>query len=272
MTAPPCDSVFADRTIFVLGTRRSGTTWLSELLMAHPDIGGPGTLEDAEGNFLPMESLIFGGLADLWVNTRADRDGVGVFMDRAAVVAALRTFCDRVFEAAREKYSPGAPWYLDKSPDNVDRIPILAETHPDAWNIHIVRDGRDVVRSLLAAPFEDITTVGEAAARWARNVGNVIREKGRLHRLREVTYEQLLVDPVGETTRLFEWLGLAVNDEIVERVRGRVGRPVARMGSTGAPRPGRWREMDPDDLATVYELAGDVLAECGYLDGSGPLT
>ena len=65
-------------------------------------------------------------------------------------------------------------------------------------------------------------------------------------------------------------MGLDVNDEVLDRVRAAVGRPVAQMGSTG-PASGKWRDMDPDDLATVYEIAGDLLAELGYLDGAEPI-
>jgi len=267
MTTAPCESPFADRTIFVIGTRRSGTTWLSELLMAHPDVGGPGTFVANSGDVWPMESLIFGALADLWVNRfRADRDGICAFMDDAACVAAFRRFCDQIFEAARNRHSPEATWYLDKSPDNLYRIPILADTYPDAWNVHIVRDGREVVRSLLAAPFVEVHSAADAASEWTKHVSGLVRHKRHLARLREIKYEQLLLNPVGETVQLFEWMGLPVNNDVVDRVQERVGRQVARFGSTGPPRLGKWRDMDPDDLAMTYEIAGDLLAELGYLD------
>jgi hypothetical protein len=265
---PPCESVFRDRTIFVVGTRRSGTTWLSELLLAHPDVGGPGTFESL-GDVVPMESLIFGALADVWVNAhRPDEDGIGVLMGQKAVYAAMRQFCDRVFEGARDRYSQGATWYLDKSPDNVDRVPILAEVYPDAWYVHIYRDGRDVTRSLLAAPFDDIRSAGDGAASWLRGVGSVLREKWRLSRLYEISYEQLLADPVGETVRIFEWIGLPVTDELLDEIGGKSGRQVAKLGSTGPPRLGKWRDMDPDDLAAAYDVGGDLLAELGYIDES----
>ena len=149
----PQPSVFADRTIFVLGSRRSGTTWLAELLFAHPDVGGASARERTDiDDVIPSEPLIFGAAAQLWNNNyRPSRDGIATFMEPEAFVAALRAFSDRLFQAGSTRYSPGAPWYLEKSPDNVERLPILAATYPDAWNVHIVRDGRDVVRSLLRA-------------------------------------------------------------------------------------------------------------------------
>ncbi len=267
----PQSSVFADRTIFVLGNRRSGTTWLVELLLAHPDVGGASARERTDiDDVIPSEPLIFGAAAKLWNNNfRPNRDGIATFMEPEAFVAALRAFSDRLFEAGNRRYSPGAPWYLEKSPDNVERLPILAATYPDAWNVHIVRDGRDVVRSMLRAPFDEVTNAAYAASEWVRTIRGVRREAWRLPRFRELRYEELVRDPVGQTVALFEWMGLDVTDEVVERVRAATDRPVARMGSTG-PASSRWRDMDPHDLAVTYEIAGELLAELGYLDGSEP--
>ena len=268
-TVTPQSSVFADRTIFVLGNRRSGTTWLAELLYAHPDIGGASARERSDINdVIPSEPLIFGAAAQLWNNfCRSKRDGVATYMDQEAFVAALRAFSDRLFEAGNNRYSPGSPWYLEKSPDNVERLAILAATYPDAWNVHIVRDGRDVVRSLLRAPFEEVTSAAYAASEWSRTIRWMRRDAWRLPRFRELRYEELVRDPVGNAVALFEWMGLDVTDEVVDRVRAATDRPVAKMGSTGGG-SGKWRDMDPHDLAVTYEIAGELLAELGYLDGS----
>lgn len=268
----PQSSVFADRTIFVLGNRRSGTTWLAELLFAHPEIGGASARVRSDlDDVIPSEPLIFGAAAKLWSNySRPGRDGIAAYLQPEDFIAAFRAFSDRLFEAGNKRYSAGAPWYLEKSPDNVERLSILAATYPDAWNVHIVRDGRDVVRSMMRAPFDEVTTAAYAASEWVRTIRWVRKGSWRLPRFRELRYEELLRDPVGQTVALFEWLGLDVTDEVVERVRTATDRPVAKMGSTG-PATGRWRDMDPDDLAVVYEIAGEVLAELGYLDGSEPV-
>jgi len=119
----------------------------------------------------------------------------------------------------------------------------------------------------MRAPFDEVKTVGRAATEWSTRIRAVMEDGWRLPRLREVRYEELASDPVGKTLGLFEWMGLDVTDEVAEGVRQAADRPVAKLGSTG-PGSGRWREMDPDDLAVVYEIAGDLLVELGYLDGS----
>jgi len=271
MTPSDVESVLADRTVFIVGTRRSGTTWLSEMMLAHPDIGGPGTWDSEQGDTLPMESLMFGAVADVWVSThRVYNDGFGSFLGEDGVYAALRRFCDRLFVSARDHYSPGASWYLDKSPDNVDRLPILAAVYPDGWYVNIVRDGRDVTRSTLAAAFPDINSTGDAITTWVRGVGNVLRDGWRLERKLDVRYEDLLADPLGVVGKIFEWLGLPADDEVMAQVQPRTGKHVAKLGSTG-PQRGKWHDMDPADLAMIYEIGGDLLAELGYLDGSESL-
>jgi hypothetical protein len=267
VTGPPGDSIFANRTVFVLGGRRSGTTWLSQLLLSHPDLGGIEAFEH-EGDAVPVEPLVFSALGDLWANAhRPDHDGLLTCLDRPAIAGALRAFCDRMFGAAVEHHAPGATWYVDKTPDNIDRLTIMAGVYPDAWFVNIVRDGRDVVRSLLAAPFSDITKVDDAAADWVRVVRDALGYSWRLERFREIRYEQLLLDPVGEASGILEWFGLPVTDEVRAELGERAGRPVARLGDKTPPGAGRWRELDPEDLAVIYDIAGDLLAELGYLDG-----
>ena len=130
--------------------------------------------------------------------------------------------------------------------------------------VHLVDEAKASPR--IRAVFEDIKSAADGAAAWLRGVGSVLREKWRLPRMYEIPYEQLLADPVGESLRIFEWLGLPVTDDLVEEVRGKSGRQVAKLGSTAPPRLGKWREMDPGDLAEVYDIAGDLLAELGYID------
>src|SRR5207302_526914 len=99
-------SLFADRVIFVLGTVRSGTTWFVQQLAAHPDIA----TVDREGG-------IFHGLWELWLNSHsAEGSGVGAYLPPDQIASAARRFCDRVFAAARDRYSPGASWFAEKTP------------------------------------------------------------------------------------------------------------------------------------------------------------
>ena len=48
-------------------------------------------------------------------------------------------------------------------------MPLIAEVYPDARFVHIIRDGRDVARSIVAQPWGP-ATVKEAAKEWGDSV------------------------------------------------------------------------------------------------------
>jgi sulfotransferase family protein len=248
-------SVFADRVIFVLGTVRSGTTWFEQLLGAHPDIA-----------MVDLEAGIFHALWDLWLNAHsAEGSGVGAYLPPGQIAAAVRRFCDQMFSAARDRVKPDATWFAEKTPGHYYRLPLMAATHPDAWYIHIIRDGRDVTRSQLRSPVGRILP-GDAAAHWSAGVRRVHENRWQLARFQEIRYETLLANPVGELTRLFEWMGLEVDADVEARVEEKAGREVVRFKNTDPVGKGKWRDMNPDDLAKIYEEAGDLLVQLGYAD------
>lgn len=243
----PCESPFADRTVVLLGPVRSGTTWLVELLLAQPALGG-----------LSWESTMFLGLWDLWENAhRADGEGIGAYLTPEEVAVALRRFCDATFSVA------GTDWFLEKTPDNVNRLPLIATAYPDAWYIHLIRDGRDVVRSQVAAPW-GTNDPADAARNWVWAIRQVRRHRWRLDRYCEVRYEDLIDDPVGQTTALLEWMGLPVDSGVSSAIKERIGHEVARYGATDRVGAGKWTQMSNADLRRIHEVAGDLLAELGY--------
>ena len=68
MSDAPCASPFEGRVIFVLGSRRTGTTWLQELLLAHPAVVAVPTVEVEPGRLDPQETVIMGALEAVWLS------------------------------------------------------------------------------------------------------------------------------------------------------------------------------------------------------------
>jgi len=250
----PCESEFEGKTIIVLGTARSGTTWLLEQLRAHPAVAG-----------VQAESLIFESITMLWNNAyRADGQGLSAYLSADEVTAALRRYCDQIFAATRDRHAPGATWFIEKTPSHVRRIPMLARLYPDAWFVSITRDGRDVARSLLLAPIgtHDRTLVG---GNWVTALREMHMHSWRLQRLRDVRYEDLLRDPVGHITSLFEWMGLDVDESVIDSVERSSKKQVMRFGSKEEIGAGKWRSLDPAIMGPIEIAQHDLLAELGYL-------
>lgn len=253
MSVPPCASPFSDRVIIVLGTVRSGTTWLVAMLGAHPDIGTT-----------TGESWLFHSLWPLWLNVHSPVEGLSAYLDKAHVISAMRGYCDGIFGDAIARHAPDASWFVEKTPGHTDRLALMAATHPDAWYVHLVRDGRDVSRSLLQAPWGHIEG-GEAAASWAWGVRSVLDNSWRFERFRQVRYEDVLADPVGEVGQLLRWMGHDVDASVEERLRERAAEEVSRYGATDPVGCGKWRDLPPHALERIYDEAGQELMELGYL-------
>lgn len=248
-------SLMLDRLIVIVGAGRSGTTWLEELLLTGEDIGG------LSGH----ETWLFHQLRHLWRNFRGgDGPGLGAWLDTEQFVAALRRFCDGVLTTAQRRHSPHSRFYVEKTPAHVERLPEIAAVYPDAWVIHLIRDGRDVARSMSQVQFFDVPDPGQAAALWQRVMHRARLDAATVPRFREVRYEVLHDDPVALLHDIRQWVGATspvdqtrLDDAIRQRVSTHAG-TAHRVGS------GSWRSMSPGALAAVYAAASDELVRAGY--------
>lgn len=112
--------------IFVVGSPRSGTTILSEVLGRHPDIA------DFYEPYYIWDYRTGSGNDD--VRTAAIAD------------ASTRALIRREFELFAKKSRKSV--VVEKSPENCFRVPYVHAVFPEAKWIHIIRDGRDCVESI----------------------------------------------------------------------------------------------------------------------------
>jgi hypothetical protein len=251
-------SPLRDRMVFVVGARRSGTNWLQRMLAAHPAVLA-----------VPSETYLFAAgirpLSERFHHGAASSPGTGVvWMDRERMLDALRDLCDQVFLGLREALGPGAERIVERTPDHVRCLDLIGDVYPDAWVVHIVRDGRDVVRSLLAQEWGP-ARAEEAAEEWRSAVEAARRAAPGLARYREVRYEDLLADPARHVGDLLAWLGLEAPDEVMEGVLAEARTPFNVDPGTRRPGAGKWQTgLAPEDLAAVTRVAGPLLEALGY--------
>ncbi|MGH3118749.1 MAG: sulfotransferase family protein [Gaiellales bacterium] len=242
--------------IFNVGARRSGTYWLQRITCAHPAV--------AE---VPSETYVFShGIAPLMERFHHDDpayEEVGqVYADRARVIAAVRNLCDTVFgEFVQESQTHAA----ERTPWHVYHLPLIAEVYPDARLVHIIRDGRDATRSIVAQPWGP-DNVKDAAEEWRSSVAAGRDAASALgDRLLEVRYEDLLAAPASAIPRIYAHHGLEGGvDEAVEAAgaKANIGPQDNRIGS------GKWREgWGRRELRDFERVAGDLLRELGYSQG-----
>jgi hypothetical protein len=243
------------RMIFNVGSRRSGTFWLQRIVTAHPDVS-------AVGSETHLFSHGIAPLAERFHHATLGSAQVGTtFVERDVLLDGLRDFCDTVFEPMLE---PGRERLAERTPLHALHTGLIRAIYPDGRIVHIIRDGRDVVRSLLAQQWGP-RNVAEGAREWRAAIEAARAGAGDSDRYLEIRYEDLHADPATRISGLYRWLGLRVDEAILEHALAEAG--VERnLDPYNTPAgSGKWRSaFTPDDLAAFEEVAGDLLYELGY--------
>lgn len=244
-----------DRLVFVLGSPRSGTTFLAGAIGSLPGFVDLGEVA-------PLKAAV-PELAALEPHEAARR---------------LR----RVLGIARRVGLVGAVRAVEQTPELAHLVPVIPLAYPEARIVHIVRDGRDVVCSLLAKPwlrreqvkrddagvpygpyarfwvepdrraeFETASDARRAAWVWRRYV-TAARSAGIP--LLEIRYERMTADPAAVAEEIGRYL-----DAPADLLAEALGR--AHEGSVGRYRT----DLDESRLADVLDEAGELLRELGYV-------
>jgi hypothetical protein len=287
--------------VWLLGSQRSGSTWLLNLLCVSPDvlkideIGiGPHLApftSDVIGAPLPTETQG----AELFHTARRTEDDY-FFSDRYA--AAWRPELRRLLLARldaqlvdRPRARNGRSVVIVKEPVGSQAAELIMGLLPAARLLFLVRDGRDVVDSMVDAmqqggwlsdtygggraitDDERLAFVKEQAVRWVARTTAVLAavDAHDPARCLVARYEDLLADTVGGLERIFAWLDLTVPRAAVEgqsRELALANMPAEHRGAGRFVRsasPGLWREnLRPAEQAALETIMGDTLARLGY--------
>lgn len=253
------DSLLNGRLIFLVGARRSGTNWLFRILSAHPQVVGipPETHLFSHG-IRPLAERVHHGASD------SNRTGV-VWADRDVFLDAVRDLCDAVFSGLADALGGGAQArLLERTPLHATALDLIGDVYPDAAVVHLIRDGRDVARSLIGQDWGP-ESIAEAAEEWRSTVEAARQERRRIDRYVEVRYEELLADPAGRIREVFRDLGLEATDDVVQAALVEAGVHFNVDPGSTEVREGKWRsELAAGQLETFDEIAGVLLEELGY--------
>lgn len=253
LTASP----LTGRVVFIVGSPRSGTTWLQQVAMVHPLL--------ATG----AESHLFcEGLDGLWEldRERKTRMGLRTWITRPDFIRLVRQLCDGIFTAAIQA-APGTTHVLEKTPHHADGAAArMAEVYPDATFVHIIRDGYSSAASLrhLWEQQGHAGTLGEAAVVWRDGISS-IRSAFRGLRYQELRYEEMAADPGHCLRSVLTFAGLPWDEGLItaavehSQIRVNVERDDDRHGAE------KWSDLEAEDLAEIEDSAGELLESLGYL-------
>lgn len=270
--------------VFLFGMERSGTTLLSMMIGAHPEIAVPlattgmwfdfhnrlaeyGHLSSATDVELLVDDVLAHERVRLW-RTDLDRERIRAQVrpgDFGSVVAAVHG------EYAR---AHGKPRWANMDIATLDSMHIANRWFPDARFVHIVRDGRDVALSNQTMPYGP-GNIAECATAWQRRITTSLRMGDILgpERYLAFRYESLISEPAATLERICRFLGLGFSEQMLaygETVDDRVPQEKQWLWPELKSPPqlskvDRWRHEMTDSQRIVFEgIAGDTLREMGY--------
>jgi hypothetical protein len=277
--------------VFVLGSPRSGTTLLYDMLLS----AGGFAVYLAESNVFNLLVPRFGDLSsrsnreqlmEAWLNSRLflasglDRDHV-----RKRVLEECRNGGDFLRIVMGEIcVLQGMERWAENSPEGMLYLPLIKQLIPDALVVHIIRDGRDVATSLgrlryvRAFPWEERHSLIGCGLYWEWIVqqGRSFGRSAGADYL-EVHFEDLLARPQETLNQIGSFIDHPLDyDEIKGVAYGSVSKPNTSF-RTEAPNAGfspvgRWKKsFSPEQLLTLERLVGHTLQDVGYTCAtSGP--
>lgn len=239
--------------IFIVGLPRAGSTLLEQILSSHSQVEG--TME----------------LPELISVTRAlkQQAGDGYYHDVLATLDAdaVRGLGEQYLERTRIHRHNGAPFFIDKMPNNFAHVGLIQLALPNAKII----DARRHPLGCCFSAFKQHFARGQSFSYSLEDVGRFYRDyvelmahfdevlPGRIHR---VIYETMVDDTEAEVRRLLDYCGLPFEERCLRFFEN--DRPVRTASSEQVRQPiyrggvDHWKHFEPW-LEPLKQALGPVL-------------
>jgi hypothetical protein len=264
--------------VFVVGSPRSGTTIMARSLAKHSHL------------WTSDESQILWDLFEgerLGKNyLRKDSDGGSWLLKQQMRREEYLAFVGLGLNGLFTSRSQGKRW-VDQTPVYVMLAHNLVHMFPGCLFIHILRDGRSVVHSMInfltgryvgrelpdivkKSPQPDWATDFRASCQtWRRFVTAALDfQANHLTRCLTVRHEQLVADPVGGFGDILQFLQAPLENgpaEYFRTTRIASSFPHVRGSTYDVQRPAHpWLEWTNEQKGIFLEEAGPTMARCGF--------
>lgn len=246
-----------ENLVFIIGCPRSGTSWTWGLL----------------SSFRQVEPLLIEDFPELSKRNRIKQmkteEG---FVTTETAIFHRRLLTDKEIRrgiAGKARKHPGAI-LLEKTPRHALKLKRITALFPEAKIIHVIRDPRAVINSVLQTEF----TGGHKAAHSLEEAISLYRqyfdatEPYKNHEnLVRLQYESLSREPVRELSSICEFIGLDAGlDEIEAVVKKNTGK--SQTVSSNDFRKGQVdsykEELSRQDIARIEQELADILEVYGY--------
>lgn len=277
--------------IFVVGAPRSGTTLLQLILNAHPDVAIHGEIH------------FFDAILQLKAEIPAfeDQENLRSFFEQLGRANALRyipgfeqrlmTVQKRLEQSASPSYElffrllmevfaeeSGAGRCGEKTPQNIRYLPELVEVFPRAKIVHIVRDPRDVVASLLTMPWAPDSVLLNSL-KWKIDMlymRDFLQTGGMVH---EFHYEDLVAEPEPTLHALCHFIGIDWHPAMLEfnrsadtQIQDEPWKSGTRRELNASAVAGWKKKLGPSEARVIQIFSSPFLEHYGYTSEPGSMT
>ena len=273
--------------VFVVGSARSGTSFLYSLLLASGDFA----IYEAETHLLRTCPAKYGSLVN-------DKNWHNFLKDWLQSKQFKRSRLDeRQFslnaEKHRESYSEFLDFFMgeicksqgkirwaENTPSHIHVMPEIAASFPDAKFIHIIRDGRAVASSLIKLGWvsskrskkSQLITAGLA---WEKCVLRGMNAGKKLTgRYLEIRFEDLILSPQPTLENIEKFLSISLDiDKLEHTTVGVIGKQNTAFGKDEKRRKelfnkgsvSRWKDVLPEDDRKILDASlYHTLKSLGY--------
>jgi protein-tyrosine sulfotransferase len=217
---------------FIVGSGRSGSTLLRRMLMAHPSVHIPPETyvppqaiqrysSQANANWNTLADLV---LATFEYHPEFDKFNISLreLSHRQKTIPDekrnLAQLIDSIYRYHAEQQGKTITRWGDKTPLNTFYLPSIYAVFPDAKFVHILRDGRDCIASMITQLSG--YNVETAADRWL----NAVRAANKFSSSHpdacyRIRYEDLTLDPEKSLSQLCAFLGIEYSSDMINSER-----------------------------------------------------
>ncbi len=244
--------------IFLVGAERSGTTVLRLMLNHHPQLAWCNEFEYvvdqiADSNAWPQLDQYYE-----WLETHRIFQASGFAIDHSLNYPQLVNsfLCQKRDSEGKSLVGATVHRHFDQ----------LLKIWPDAHFIHLIRDGRDVARSCIGMGWAGNVWTG--VERWiqAECLWGLLSQKVPTDQQIELTYEELISDPVNTLSRLCNFIGIPYEPAMLSYPQK------TTYDFPDSSLIAQWkRKMSEREIQLVESRISSMLVECGYQLSGLPL-
>jgi hypothetical protein len=278
------DTIFTDCSpIFVVGVERSGTTLLQLMLNAHPNISIIGEV-NYFGGVLQIKKMI----PSIETPENLERVmGHVKYVNTIRRIPCIEQILQLVKQRLGEDTSPtyekfykylleeyarrrGAGRFGEKTATNVRYLEKLLEIFPNCRILHIVRDPRAVVASMIKTSTGSSCVVTNAI-KWEIEILYSRNFSKKTNSYIELLYEDLVQRPEAQLKRICEFIEEEYDCKMLDFYKTAKFYLNNQPDSEGAFRPtftgsiGKWRvELSEARLFIIEKIVASVMYKFGY--------